>query len=542
MELWSLKDHRVLIVDDCVDIRSMVRDMLYTLGATEITTARNGDEALEHISKLDFDIILCDYNLGESKDGQQILEEIRFRNLIKSTCLFVMITAENQSHMVMGAMEYFPDCYLSKPFTKPTLQSRLRKLMAEKDVTSEILEALDRESYPVALMLCDDAIKEHPRHRMLLLRLKADILFKLESYAEAKELFQNIIDERPLAWALLGLGKLHFLTNDLKQARLEFEAIIELNPNYMEAYDWLAKCMEKLDETTKAQEILKIATTKSPKALLRQRRLGEICTDLKDYAGSKMAYKQAIENGRHSCFKEVEDYNGLMQSIAEEGDKRDALRVVDKLRKDFLGDNKAGFYANVVESKLHYSFGDDAQGDQLITQAITQFDDKPETISNASLMLMAQVCLSQGNTDKGQDLIKHIVRNNHDNSKLLDQANKAFKEAGMEETGKDLIDDTCNEIYQLNNAGIKLAQEGKLQDSIALFSKAVNAMPENMAILLNASQCILLYLEKNPKEINLKKTVRSYLNRAFSIDPENVKYKALMASYNKIERSASSAS
>ncbi len=189
VELWSLKNQKVLIVDDYVDIRSMIRDMLFTLGATEITMARNGDEALSHISIIDFDLILCDYNLGYSKDGQKILEEIRFRNLIKSSCVFMMITAENQSHMVMGAMEYYLDCYLSKPFTRPTLQTRLHKLTVEKSITSEILGAFDREIFEYALKLCDDAIRHNPRHHMLLLKLKTDILLKLNKHDDAEILF-----------------------------------------------------------------------------------------------------------------------------------------------------------------------------------------------------------------------------------------------------------------------------------------------------------------------------------------------------------------
>ncbi|CAK0759075.1 hypothetical protein CCP3SC15_2450004 [Gammaproteobacteria bacterium] len=42
-----------------------------------------------------YDIVLCDYNLGDGRDGMQILEEAKQRHLIGLTTVFVMITAES---------------------------------------------------------------------------------------------------------------------------------------------------------------------------------------------------------------------------------------------------------------------------------------------------------------------------------------------------------------------------------------------------------------------------------------------------------------
>ncbi len=79
-----------------------------------------------------YDVVLCDYNLGEGMDGQQVLEEAKHRRLVGYATVFVMITAENTMEMVMGAMEYKPDDYLTKPFNKELLKSRLEKLVARK--------------------------------------------------------------------------------------------------------------------------------------------------------------------------------------------------------------------------------------------------------------------------------------------------------------------------------------------------------------------------------------------------------------------------
>ena len=128
----DLSNKRFLIIDDFGDMRTMIRHMIESYGATEIDMASNGKEAVRLMARHRYDIVLCDYNLGEGQDGQQILEEARHRRLIGLAALFIMITAENTSQMVMGAVEYYPDDYLSKPFNKLVLKTRLERLLARK--------------------------------------------------------------------------------------------------------------------------------------------------------------------------------------------------------------------------------------------------------------------------------------------------------------------------------------------------------------------------------------------------------------------------
>ena len=62
-----------------------------------------------------------------------------------------MVTAENTSDMVMGALEHQPDAYLSKPIPKTTLQTRLRRLMEKKAAFADICQALDAKDPELAL-------------------------------------------------------------------------------------------------------------------------------------------------------------------------------------------------------------------------------------------------------------------------------------------------------------------------------------------------------------------------------------------------------
>ena len=119
---WSRK--KVLLVDDFRNFIITMRNMLASLGFVIIDTANDGEEAVSRIMSRRYDIVLCDYNLGPGKDGQQVLEEVKQRQLLSPLTIFMMVTAENSLEMVMGAAEYQPDEYLIKPFTKQVLEKR----------------------------------------------------------------------------------------------------------------------------------------------------------------------------------------------------------------------------------------------------------------------------------------------------------------------------------------------------------------------------------------------------------------------------------
>src|SRR3954466_11095668 len=109
--LVNWDDKHCLIVDDIAGIRRLLRESLRNLGVKNVDQASSGGEAMNLISKTRYDIILCDYNLDEGKNGQQILEEARIRNYLLPSSMFIIISAEKTVESVMGAAEHQPDAY-----------------------------------------------------------------------------------------------------------------------------------------------------------------------------------------------------------------------------------------------------------------------------------------------------------------------------------------------------------------------------------------------------------------------------------------------
>ncbi|MBS1148225.1 MAG: hypothetical protein H6R08_2401, partial [Proteobacteria bacterium] len=65
---------RALVVDDYPGMRNALRLTLSNFGVVKVQLAANASEALFHVKNKEFDFILCDYNLGDGRDGQQLLE------------------------------------------------------------------------------------------------------------------------------------------------------------------------------------------------------------------------------------------------------------------------------------------------------------------------------------------------------------------------------------------------------------------------------------------------------------------------------------
>ena len=117
----NFQEKTFLVVDDVASMRSSLRNTISTLGGTRIDMAGNGIEAINRLEQLAYDIILCDYDLGGGKDGQQLLEEAIRRKLLKKSTIFIMVTAERGYEKVVSAAELAPDDYLIKPFAGEVL-------------------------------------------------------------------------------------------------------------------------------------------------------------------------------------------------------------------------------------------------------------------------------------------------------------------------------------------------------------------------------------------------------------------------------------
>ncbi|HSH28289.1 MAG TPA: response regulator [Thiohalobacter sp.] len=497
MALWSLKGRTILVVDDFPEMRSMLRSMLAMYGGDAIQQARHGEEAIERMQAQSFEIVLCDYNLGEGKDGQQVLEEAKHRDLLPYDSTFVMVTAENTSEMVMGALEYQPDAYLSKPVTRTVLQARLKKLLDKKAQMAPVAKALARQDYNQVIALCDRFIEQGTKFRYELLKLKTDMLLNIGEFDQAEALFTRVLEDRELPWARMGLGRVRFHRQDYDGAIATFDAVIEQQRNFVAAYDWRARALERKGDAAAAQESLQLAVNVSPKSLQRQRALADIADFNQDYATTEKARRQALRVGRGSVLRQPTDFSGLARALGKQGSAKEGLKVLDQLRHECREDPRTGLVAAVAESAVQQALGNASQAAAVLDSALELAAGQPELLTGAAGNELVQTCLEQGRTGPAHEVARSLVMNNHDDEDVLKRLSMIYREAGLAEAGNDLIRSTREEVVELNNEGVALINAGRIEESIDFFSNAVKVMPSNAVFNLNAAHSLILFMKRS---------------------------------------------
>jgi hypothetical protein len=116
--------------------------------------------------------------------------------------------------------------------------------------------------------------------------------------------------------------------------------------------------------------------------------------------------------------------------------------------------------------------------------------------ANIALDLTHQ-CLSAGKDDDAMEIRKNLIRNRHDDKEFVEKTRQIFSDASKADVGNSFIDKTKSEIIELNNNGVRLVKEGKLEESIELFMKAARGMPGNVVVNLNAAHSILMQMQKS---------------------------------------------
>jgi two-component system, chemotaxis family, chemotaxis protein CheY len=115
---------RVLLADDSVTMRTILRRSLESLGVTGTVEASDGLQAIELFkASRGFDLVVTDWNM-RGKSGLELVHEIR---ALDQRVPIVMITTEAEKSRVLEAISAGVSDYLIKPFTTDLLRSKLEQ-------------------------------------------------------------------------------------------------------------------------------------------------------------------------------------------------------------------------------------------------------------------------------------------------------------------------------------------------------------------------------------------------------------------------------
>ncbi|MFL6674739.1 MAG: tetratricopeptide repeat protein [Massilia sp.] len=534
---WASKNY--LVVDDFVGVRQLLRETLRTLGARNIDQAASGGEAMGLLSRIRYDVVLCDFNIGEGKNGQQVLEEARMRNLLMPSSVFLMVSAEKSVESVMGAAEHQPDAYLIKPITEGMLLSRLNRVWHKKQVFRTIDQACAEKDYLLAARLCDEAIESNRVHEIELLRMKARLMEKSGEPTKAREAYERVLEQREYQWARAGLAKIRMANGEFEQARQMFQGVIAENRYYIDAYDQLAAAYHGMGQAEDACAILERAAKLSPNSVPRQRSLGQVCLRLGQVAKAEKAFRKCVAIGQYSIRKTPDAYLGLARLCGLKNDIKEALQWIMLAQREFGAEHPdLPLRAKITEGLVYHESGDYRRARQAGDELEALLASTPHRPDIPACMEMATLLFAVGVKEPPVELLCYVIRNNHDNLLLLDEVQQIFEKARMGEEGVDLVNRSKKEATDLMNQGVLLWKTGKLGEAVEWMRNARTAVPNNQRILFNAAQILVSFMQQQGYDAALAAEAAEVLLHVEKLLPGQQRFAQLMGQLAQLKAGA----
>jgi CheY-like chemotaxis protein len=522
IKLYSLK--RCLVIDDMPDVRVALTGILRAFGVQEIDVVAHGEQAIEACTLTQYQMVLCDYNLGAGRDGQQILEELRYRNRLNNTSIFVMITAESSREMVLGALEYQPDDYITKPITAALLRQRLDRVLLRHQELYTIKQALDEKDYYTAEQRCQNRLDDNTNFRGACLQIQAEMNLRLFNFKRAEEIYTSVLTERPVLWAKLGLGKTQVAKKEYDKAEKNLKEVIETDRRVVEAHDLLADSYLGQGETFKAQEAMQLAAEISPKSVMRQRRLAALAKLNDDSEACLEASRKVIKTARNSCYETADDYFNLARELTDlsssddVGNKyvQETFDVLQRLEKKPYFDINSNIQSNSLKSRSLLSQKKTSEAGVFLNKAKVLYAERKDDIKPDAGLEIAQTLFASGDKNAADEVLHQLIEKFPENKKLAAKAD-AMSDTPKSKEGRQKVAD-------MTKVGIDYYEKNHYDEAIKTFKNAIIIFPSHIGLNLNLVQSIVAEVKKNGDQLGFEGICRKSLSRIAKISPDDSQY------------------
>lgn len=538
MALEEYAKKRFLIVDQLDSFCFSTKKTFKELGLKLVDTASSAQKVITGFENINYDVVLCNYDLGKGKNGQELLEELRYRKLLKFTGLFFIVSAEVEKGKVMGTIENEPDGYLVKPVIPKDLISRLEKSLKMKDAMRTIEVAIDEGDYLSAINYCDRKISEKDPYTARALKTKAWLYGKTGQLDLAKAVYEGILSKQSFLWAEYGLAKTFFKLKDYPEAEVALKRILEKDPEQLEALDLLAEIYKKQQHYADAQAYLKQAITLSPNALLRQKELADLCVLNKDDEDAFEAFKKMHKLSDQSIYAKPEQYFDYANFLIEQTKKhpetalnasqiKQAFELTESVKRRFSSQANIRDQSKLATAHIHISMGNDEEAQALINSVLKE--EHINALDARTLKLASSVIKETGNVALAEQLLEKAADKAENDPDLIADI--------YEQLNRDITQEQRKEAALKNKAGIQHYTNNELKEAIAVLRDALSITPRHISLNLNLIQ-VLLKLFTHSKEEKHLNEVNDLLKKIRHIPEdhkEHRRYQFLKKKFNKVQ-------
>lgn len=523
-----------LVIDDISAMRHAIRSQLQSLGMNNVAVASNAEEALRQLQTTNFDLILCDYNLNKASSGQHFLEHLRTERLLPATTIFVMLTAETEYSYVASAVEFLPDDYLVKPCSEIKMRSRLVRLIDRRSFLMPLLKAIDGKQYDQALKWCDKLLATAPDDRRSLdvLRHKVEVHAILNDYpAMQQTLTQAAAIRDDVPWVLLGLARTHHALTELKPAAEMAQMLIEKSPNYVAAYELLAKVRLEEGKEEESYELLSRSAQILPSAK-RLRAVSQAAYLLGKLDEARANTEAAIRLSSGSMVERSGDFLSLAQIQVDQGEAKAALDTLERRSRKYGNVGLFGVAKDAILAQAYYDEGERDKAKKLMERAVSLLASRK---NGFIINVLGKSSLKTGDVMQGLKLMTRAIQvSGRDEARIARHVRKGMTDTGHQDKIEQVLDGGRRRILSLLEECSRLMRSAQFEPAYHKVCEALEIQEENIEALLTAAQLHLLWLKQGGRDEAVLGRARSYLSRLDKLVPSHPKVMNFYRFFNEI--------
>ena len=527
----------VLIVDPNPGMRASLHNMLNQSSISKIEYAVSSGTAIRQLGKKQYDIVLCEYDLGSAsngQDGQQLLEDLRHHKLIGPWTIFIMLTSEGIYSKVVSAAELTPTDYILKPFTVDVLSARINRAVERRATFLPTYHLIGQNNLRDAVKACQAAETDFPRHAADFMRLRAELYMTLGELNDAEQLYQSVIRAKPMAWAQLGLARSLFAQKRYQEANYTLTRLIEQSPRLMAAYDLLAKTYQEMGQPLQAKTVLDDAVAISPHMVRRLRHLGEVALQAEDINAAERAFKQVVNKAKYSEFRDPEDHLNLVKTLVRKGDANQAGGVIRDLERSLRGNPNMEVCRAIAAALVLALEGDDPAAIGELTAAVAAVS-ASKGLSAQLRIGLVQSCLKNKLDKEASDVVVNLM-NDTDSGVSMEQVVNVYEKAGRADLAVGLGQRIQQQVEDLMTDAADKSEQGEHMAAVIVLKQALRKTPGNPVLLFASVEAILAQLNSLGWDAALAEQCQHHLQTIAKIDPKHVKLIELRDQYAGTQR------
>ncbi|MCL2160995.1 MAG: tetratricopeptide repeat protein [Betaproteobacteria bacterium] len=519
------EDLKVLVIASNSKLRAQLRDMLSSFGFAVVHFAVTAHTALRHLRVRHYEMILCDFELGDGQDGQHFLEDLRQHDIITSETLFVMITAERNHERVVGTAELLPDDYILTPLAPGALQARLARIADRREALLPAWQLAAIGDWLGAIEYCLEAETTYPQYLLDFHRLEAGFYIAAGQLDEAEAIYRQIAKSQHIAWAQLGLARCLAFKKDYAQADTLLSELIADNDKFMAAYDLLARVRAQSGQIEAACEVLNTAVERSPYRLGRRRRLGELAMEAGNAIAAETALAEVVRQSANSGFRNPEDHVRLAQAQLAQNKTGAARDTIGDIERSLGSQPNAALCKALANAMLHMHTGNPEEARVELSVAAS-LASAGAFLSPGLSRELVKACFDHDMRAAGSEVISNILRVTGD-EQTVNALRGLLQSRGLELLSKSLERNVQEEVRNLIKAGAEKARTGDYAGAVEAMMDAVRQMPGHPVVLFNAALALLRHIEHRGWNHTHASQARALIERARTLDPASARLSTL---------------